>query len=306
MEILSIIPSVVWWVLGISAVFIIVLGLLAIVSVFRGDAKKLEHGIYCYYGRLGQGKTYAMVCDLINLLNNGHVVYTNLTINWHGYEEEVTPFKRLLYALNIKKKFYRYPATNLRPMPVDDSFHTKFGKIRNCVVAIDEAYTVFDSYLKLPQDQRQNILQTRKADRSIYYTTQRPASVNINLRNMTNVFYLCEKIKLPFMILFSRKTYDLAGTADAEVNESKELGLRYYKSKREVFEMYNTKQFVGSDPEFLDENLPTIEYFGLGRKKPTTNKKDVIVVRPTDKVKLPSIDMRRDMSRRLSVVGLDS
>ena len=30
---------------------------------------------------------YAMVRDLLRLLNNGHVVYTNFTINWNGYDQ---------------------------------------------------------------------------------------------------------------------------------------------------------------------------------------------------------------------------
>jgi len=134
----------------------------------------VEHGIFCYYGRLGQGKTYALVRDVLSALNRGAVVYTNFTVDWYGFDERKNPFSVFLAGIGLKKKFVKFPQTNLRQMPTDEQWHKKFGKLRNCIVAIDEAYVLFDSYQmsKMPMEQRLNILQTRKFDRSIWYTTQ--------------------------------------------------------------------------------------------------------------------------------------
>ena len=212
---------------------------------FKSKRMDIEHGIYCYYGRLGQGKTYAMVRDLLRLLNAGHVVYTNFTINWNGYDARQNSFCIFLGAIGLKRKYIKYPATNLRKMPTDEKWHENFGKLRNCIVGIDEAYVLFDSYQmsKMPMSQRLNILQTRKFDRSIFYTTQRPTSVHAVMRGMTNVFYHCEKFMIPFITLFARDEYDLSG--DETVNEENRLSRKLYWGESKYFNMYNTKETVG-------------------------------------------------------------
>jgi len=91
--------------------------------------------------------------------------------------------------------------------------------------------------------QRLNILQTRKFDRSIFYTTQRPTSVHAVMRGMTNVFYHCEKFIIPFVTLFARDEYDLSG--DETVNEENRLSRKLYWGETKYFNMYNTKETVG-------------------------------------------------------------
>lgn len=202
----------------------------------------VEHGIYCYYGRLGQGKTYAMVRDIIRILNKGAVVYTNFTINWDGYDQRRNPFLIFLAAIGLKHRFISYPATNLRQMATDEKWHEKFGNLKNCIVAIDEAYVLFDSYQmsKMPMSQRLNILQTRKFDRSIWYTTQRPTSVHAVMRGMTNVFYRCEKWNVPFFTLFARDEFDLA--SDETVDIENRLGRKLYWGDMKFFNMYKPKK----------------------------------------------------------------
>ena len=205
----------------------------------------IEHGIYCYCGRLGQGKTYTMVKDIIRQLNRGMVLYCNFTINWNGYDERKNPLSMFLGALGIKRNFVKYPVTNLRKMPTDENWHVEFGKLRNCIVAIDEAYILFDSYqmAKMPMSQRLNILQTRKFDRSIWYTTQRPTNVHVVMRGMTNVFYRCEKWNAPFLTLFARDEFDLG--SDETLDIENRLSRRLYWGESKYFNMYNTKETVG-------------------------------------------------------------
>jgi len=205
----------------------------------------IEHGIYCYYGRLGQGKTYAMVRDVISALNRGNVVYINFTLNWSGYDERLNPVKMFLGFLGLKRRFVYFPQSNLRYMKTDEHWHEEFGKLRNCIVAIDEAYVLFDSYQmsKMPMSQRLNILQTRKFDRSIWYTTQRPTSVHAVMRGMTNVFYRCEKWNFPFITAFARDQFDLAN--DETVDQENRISRKLYVGEARYFAMYNTKETVG-------------------------------------------------------------
>jgi len=220
--------------------------------------KKLdtEHGIYCYYGRLGQGKTYAMVRDVIAALNRGAVVYTNFTIRWNGFDERKNIFSVFLAGLGLKSSFISFPETNLRFIPTDEKWHDKFGQLKNCIVAIDEAYVLFDSYQmsKMPMAQRLNILQTRKFDRSIWYTTQRPTSVHAVMRGMTNVFYRCEKWNAPFITLFARDEFDL--NSDETVDTENRLGRKLYWADSKFFNMYDTKETVGITGKFTTIGSP--------------------------------------------------
>jgi hypothetical protein len=236
----------------------------------------MEYGIFCYFGRLGSGKTYAMVRDILDFLEKGHVVYTNIKIDWDGYEEKVTPLRKFLYRIGKKKYFVRYPKSNLRYIATDEQFHERFEKLKDCIVALDEAYVLFDSYqmTKMPLRQRMAILHTRKARRSILYTSQRITSVHKELRNMTNVFYQCDKVKLPFIgWRFRRVEHELVDVNNGQLDENV-LSVKSYNAKQKYFDMYDTKEFVGYQPEFEEDTEPRFEYFvpQILEKKEKTNK----------------------------------
>ena len=190
-----------------------------------------------------------MVRDLIAYLNRGFVVYANFKINWSGYDERSSIFCLILGVLCLKRRYKVYPASNCRFMPTDETWYKKFSEISNAIVAVDEAYVLFDSYqmAKLPMNVRMEILQTRKKDRSLFYTTQRPTAVHVVLRGMTNIFYRCKKSVVFFVPLFSRREYDLG--ADETVDEEKKpISWRLYLGSRKYFNSYNTKELIGSRP----------------------------------------------------------
>jgi len=204
-----------------------------------------EHGIYCYYGRLGSGKTSTMVKDLVNLLNAGIVVYANFKINWKGYDERNSLWCLLLSYL-FGRSLLRHPPSNFRFMPSDQSWHQHFSRVRNCVVAIDEAYSLFDSYqmAKMPLSQRLDILQCRKRQVSIFYTTQRPTAVHVVMRAMTNVFYRCEKWFLPFITVFARDEFDLGSDESVNDDPDARLSRRFYVGTQQHFSMYDTYETI--------------------------------------------------------------
>jgi len=141
--------------------------------------------ITCYFGKLGQGKTYALAEHALRELENGRVVYTNFYIKWLGQTEN---------------KWIRRPKSTRANLRI---FHSveEFMTMTNAFVALDEGWIYFDSYemTKLPIEVRMKILQSRKDGLDIAYTTQRPEQVHKSLRAMTNEFYECEAGMLPFV-----------------------------------------------------------------------------------------------------------
>jgi len=200
-----------------------------------------EHGIYCYYGRIGQGKTYAMTSDIISALMNGKVVYVNYPIDWSGFDERKNLASLFMSLLGIKNKFYEFYKDNLKQIEVDENFHTKLSQLTDCIVALDEGYVAFDSYemAKMSMAKRQNVLHTRHFDRSIWYTTQRPNAVHVTMRAQTNVFYKITKIWSTFFLLFRRQELDLG--SDDSVDENNVYSTKLYLGKKKVFKAYNTK-----------------------------------------------------------------
>jgi len=205
-----------------------------------------EHGLYGYYGRLGQGKTYAMTADIIADLKRGAVWYVNYPIYWNGYDERNSFMQLLLGVLGLRKKYYEFKDENLHYLPVDENFHDKVQTLTDCKIGLDEGYVAYDSYemAKLTMAKRQTIFHARHYDRSFYYTVQRPTSIHTTLRSQTNVFYKVSKIQLFGLVLFKRTEYDLG--ANEQVDEDHPLSVKWYLGKKEVFEAYDTKYLRGS------------------------------------------------------------
>jgi len=200
-----------------------------------------EHGIYAYYGRIGQGKTYAMTADVIEALKQGRVVYTNYPIDWQGYDQRESLLWLFLGILGIKRKYIKFRPENLHRIEIDEDFHDTLAGLTDCIVALDEGYVVMDSYemAKMSMKKRKNVLHTRHFDRSIWYTTQRTNAVHVTLRSQTNVFYKVQKLfSWPFVV-FRRQEFDLS--SDDSVNERDPLSTKLYLGKPYIFNAYNTK-----------------------------------------------------------------
>ena len=95
---------------------------------------------------------------------------------------------------------------------------------------------------KMPLSQRMSILQSRKDNKSIWYTTQRPIAVHKTLRTMTNYFYKCESVKFPFLRMFRKRMYDLE--TEDKLNEDKSLETKIYFAKKSIYQMYNTLEKI--------------------------------------------------------------
>jgi len=223
-----------------------------------------EHGIYAYYGRIGQGKTYAMTADVLSALRNGRVVYTNYPIDWSGFDERFS-FSHLFVSLfGLKNRFYEFYRDNLKHIEIDEHFHDRLGELTDCIVALDEGYVVMDSYemAKMSMKKRKNVLHTRHFDRSIWYTTQRPNAVHVTLRAQTNVFYKITKIITWPFILFRRQEFDLG--SDDGVDETRPFSVKYYLGQQAIFEAFNTKylRYGARQSQEIAVGVHRLGYFG--------------------------------------------
>jgi hypothetical protein len=143
--------------------------------------------ITCYFGKLGQGKTYALAEHAIRHLEAGRIVYANFYIDWKGLPPiRLGPFKRPAIPKSNFRKF-----TSVE----------EFLEMKDALVALDEGWIYFDSYemTRFPISVRMKILQSRKDSLDLAYTTQRPEQVHVSLRAMTNEYYECEAGRIPFV-----------------------------------------------------------------------------------------------------------
>lgn len=204
-----------------------------------------------FYGRKGEGKTYAMMEEISKALARGCVVYTNIPLHsmiWSGFDQRQSLFWSLVGILGWKYRYYNYLNTNLHQIDIDENFHDKLSTLTDCIVAIDEGYVAFDSYemAKMSMKKRQNVLHTRHYNRTIWITAQRPTNVHVVFRGTVDYFWKLKKIiSWPF-VLFVRREFDL--NAKEEIDETKPYGTRFYIGKKKIFDMYNSKYLRGDTP----------------------------------------------------------
>jgi len=198
-----------------------------------------DAGIYVYTGRMGSGKTYSIVADALELLKKGEVVYSVFPIYWNGYTEKPTLKQRLRAKLfGEKTKLRHYPKENFHEFDIT-KFWDIFPRLSNCNVLIDEAHLVFDSYDKMPLEERNAIMMCRKMNKRLFIATQLPSNLNKNVRSQAIEVYVLSKIRIPGFPLFRKTSVEV--TSQGEVNtEAPVFGTETYIPSQEVFNAYNT------------------------------------------------------------------
>jgi len=205
-----------------------------------------EGEIDSYSGGLGQGKTYAALCDLIADLEHGHIVKANFMVKWDGFLQSESLFYLFLGVIGIKRNYFEFLKENfeyvdLLHMPVERAYDL-LRKSVDCVWYIDEGHNIFDSYLatKLSIAVRNDILTTRHANRIIKIISQRTTAIHVTARANVNRFYICEKIiSWPFL-LFRRSEYQKMKDEDVD-DEAKPLSTKWYFGSKRFLDAYDSK-----------------------------------------------------------------
>lgn len=203
-----------------------------------------------WLGKLGQGKSYAMTCEIINHLNNGYTVYTNYKIYWNGITKKEFNWK----TKKIEK--IHHPATNLKAISGQNIREILKNiqpgtKQKHVILALDEGYLYFDSYqgTKMPMDVRKFILHSRKKHIDIWYTSQRLMAIAPTMREMTDYFYKCKSLNFYFFRLFWTVRYELEDKKDGGLDENKNGQLRLYFSNPLVYNSYDTDEIINEGNE---------------------------------------------------------
>lgn len=227
-----------------------------------------EGAVNLYYGRIGNGKTYAATADILNLLEKGRVVYANWHIQWDGYDERDSFLQRAMHFLFFRKRFYKFRAENLHYFNPDDVDVEWLSTLTDCEVFIDEGQWIFDSYegTRFSKEKRRLILHTRHVNRSLNIISQRTQAIQVSARGQVNRFYKCEKrFSWPWLIFRRTEFQDMKGD---DVDEDAEpISTRSYFANKKVLNAYDTKylragvpvsqkvEFEAYDLNFIDRLL---------------------------------------------------
>jgi len=199
------------------------------------------------YGRIGQGKTYGAVVDILDELKRGHVVYTNFKLNFQGFDQR----KSFLYVVGgllfpWRSLYYNFPKENLKYIAVDGDFIKNFSKLTDCSVYLDEGHVVFDSYemAKMSMEKRVAVLHTRHFNRSIHIISQRPTAVHRMMRANVNRFYKYEKLIHSGNFILFRRT-EFQDMTDETVDETEPISTKLYLGSKKIMNMYDSKYLRG-------------------------------------------------------------
>lgn len=217
-----------------------------------------EGSINMYYGKIGNGKTYNATADILDLLDQGQVVYANWKIEVKDFDERENFLLLLINLLFFKKRFYKIPcAKNLHFFDPEDFSSTGelvewLSKLNDCHIFFDEGQDMFDSYegTKFSKAKRRLILHTRHYHRTLNIISQRPTAIQVSARGNVNRFYKCVKIASWPWVRFARYEFqDMTGTGETVDEDAEPVSIKTYWASNRVFKAYNTDYLAQGIPK---------------------------------------------------------
>lgn len=186
--------------------------------------------ISMYTGRPGTGKTFYAVNDVIKKLNQGYLVYSNIHINWNGYQEKETWLKNFLIKIKLKKSYKNFPSSNLRYWKrLEDLFNLEDG-----IIFIDEAHVYINSrrWKNMPEEMERKLAQHRKDGLHILGTVQNVNRLDVIFRELIDYWFVCDRF-------FS---FIIATEFDIDEDKQKKYPLRkkFIRLTRQRCERYDT------------------------------------------------------------------
>jgi len=209
-----------------------------------------EGTVNFYYGRIGNGKTYAATADILDHLDRGRVVYCNWHINYEGFDQRKSFAHRIMHFIFFRKRYYRFRKENLRYFSPDDVDIAFLSGLTDCEIFVDEGQWIFDSYegRQFSPEKRRLILHTRHVNRSINIISQRTQAVQVSARGQVNRFFKCEKkMSWPFLIFRRAEYQDMSGD---DVDETADpISVKSYFASSRVLNAYDTKYLRAGIPK---------------------------------------------------------
>jgi hypothetical protein len=225
-------------------------------SELIGKFEAPEGSIDMIYGHIGNGKTTHGVRVMLQALEQGIPVYSNLNLDLDSFSFDDR--RKLRFTLGnlllFKKRYYEFEKSNFHYIDEKD-FETKEKLIEylltltDCLIVWDEGQWLLDSYsgTKFAIDLRLWLLHTRHFNRRIVIITQRPTAVHVTARGNIARFYKCQIIlRWPFMIMRVLEFQDMAGETVDET--AKPTGRQIFILNKKIFRAFNSHYLRGGVP----------------------------------------------------------
>lgn len=214
-----------------------------------------EGSINMYYGLIGNGKTYAATADILDLLEQGKVVYANWHIEIDDFDDRENFWRVFFNLILFRKRFFKIPCSkNLHYFDPENFSSTGelvewLSGLNDCHIFFDEGQDMFDSYegTKFSKSKRRLILHTRHFHRTLNIISQRPTAIQVSARGNVNRFFKCVKISSWPWVRFARYEFqEMKGETVDE--ESEPISVKKYWGSSKVFNAYNT--------DYLSQGIP--------------------------------------------------
>lgn len=214
-----------------------------------------EGSINMYYGKIGNGKTYAATADILDLLKQGKVVYLNWKMIVEDFDDRESLFITIMNIMLFRKRFYKIPCAQNLHFFDPETFNSTgelvewLSGLNDCHIFFDEGQDMFDSYegTRFSKSKRRLILHTRHYHRTLNIISQRPTAIQVSARGNVNRFYKCVKVASWPWIRFVRYEFqDMTGETVDE--EAEPISTKSYWGSNKVFDAYNT--------DYLAEGIP--------------------------------------------------
>jgi len=247
-----------------------------------------EGSINMYYGKIGNGKTYASTSDVIDLLREGKVCYVNWHINVQDFDDRESLFQSFWNWMFFRKRYYFIPCSdNLHYFDPDDFGTTQqmvewLSNLNDCHIFFDEGQDMFDSYegTRFAKSKRRLILHTRHYHRTLNIISQRPTAIQVSARGNVNRFYKCVKTGTWFGVpRFVR--YEFQSMVNENVDENSEPeSTKKYWGHASIFNAYNT--------DYLAEGIPKSQQVFFSAYDLTYKERLVVLLRNLRLLKKPA------------------
>jgi len=193
--------------------------------------------ITAYSGRPGAGKTYSAVKEIKKLLSQGFKVWSNIWIDWDGYEEKKTIWKKVLMKIGLKKKWKRYGKENLKYWKkLEDLWELESG-----IIFMDEAHVYINArrWKDMPEEMERKLAQHRKDGLHIICTVQSVNRLDTIFRELIDYWYVCQNN----FFWFTRWEFNI----DDDKQKRFPLSRRMILKKKKIYNSYDTLEKVVVD-----------------------------------------------------------
>lgn len=190
--------------------------------------------IKAHTGRPGTGKTYNAVREILKLLDKGFFVWSNIWIDWEGYEEKKKWWKDILIKLRIKKGYRSYPESNLKYWKKLEDLWT----IEQGIIFMDEAHVYINArrWKDMPEEMERKLAQHRKDGLHIICTVQSVNRLDTIFRELIDYWYVYQNN----LLWFTRWEFSI----DDDKAKRFPLSKRLFWKRKKIYEKYDTLEKI--------------------------------------------------------------